>query len=172
MASADGTEYCVYRQWFLEVFLGPFSNVNNRIMPMSDAVTSEGPKTTGIQQRSSPCPLRTEISPVSLNLFFVINIFLFFYFFHTQHNIISKIQKQKQKKTDTYSTSQGPIKREGRGKDNKNTKVTPLYNHVCPTKKHCQASMVEGLAPPTRAVHMTLFAGGYGSNMFFYTCVV
>ncbi len=37
---------------FLEVFLGPFSNVNNRIMPMSGAVSSEGPKTTGIQQRS------------------------------------------------------------------------------------------------------------------------
>ncbi len=33
----------VYRQWFLEVFLSPFSNVNDRIMPMSDAVSSEGP---------------------------------------------------------------------------------------------------------------------------------
>ncbi len=43
---------CVYRQWFLEVFLGPFSYVNDRIMPLSDAVTSVGPKTTGIQQRS------------------------------------------------------------------------------------------------------------------------
>ncbi len=42
---------CVCRQRFLEVFLGPFSNVNDRIMPMSDAVSSEGPKTTGIQQR-------------------------------------------------------------------------------------------------------------------------
>ncbi len=42
--------YCVYRQCFLEVFLGPFSNVNDRIMPMSDAALSEGPKTTGIQQ--------------------------------------------------------------------------------------------------------------------------
>ncbi len=31
---------------------GPFSNVNDRIMPMSDAVSSEGPKTTGIQQMS------------------------------------------------------------------------------------------------------------------------
>ncbi len=40
-------------RWFLEVFLGPFSNVNDRIMPMSDAVPSEGPKTTGFQQRSS-----------------------------------------------------------------------------------------------------------------------
>ncbi len=52
-----GTADCVYRQWFLEVFLGPFSNVNDRIMPMSDAVSSEGPKTTGIQQRSSALSL-------------------------------------------------------------------------------------------------------------------
>ncbi len=33
LASADGTADCVYRQWFLEVFLGPFSNVNERIKP-------------------------------------------------------------------------------------------------------------------------------------------
>ncbi len=52
LASADGMEDCVYRQWFLEVFLGPFCNVNDRIMPMRDAELSEGPKTTGIQQRS------------------------------------------------------------------------------------------------------------------------
>ncbi len=38
---------CVYWQWFLEVFLGPFSYVNDKIMPMSDAVSSEG-----IHQRS------------------------------------------------------------------------------------------------------------------------
>ncbi len=57
LASADGTADCVYRQWFLEVFLGPFSNVNDRIMPMSDAVLSEGPKTTDIQQRSSALSL-------------------------------------------------------------------------------------------------------------------
>ncbi len=56
-ASADGTADCVYRQWFLEVFLGPFSNVNERIMPMSDVVSSEGPKTTCIQQRSSALSL-------------------------------------------------------------------------------------------------------------------
>ncbi len=53
----DTTADCVYRQWFLEVFLGPFSNVNDRIMPMSDAVSSEGPKTTSIQQRSSALSL-------------------------------------------------------------------------------------------------------------------
>ncbi len=52
MLECDGTADCVYRQWFLEVFLGSFSNINDRIKPMSDAVLSEGPKTTGIQQRS------------------------------------------------------------------------------------------------------------------------
>ncbi len=36
---------------------GPFSNVNDRIMPMSDAESSEGPKSTGIQQRSSALSL-------------------------------------------------------------------------------------------------------------------
>ncbi len=39
------------------VFLGPFSNVNDRIMSMSDAVSSEGLKTTSIQQRSSASSL-------------------------------------------------------------------------------------------------------------------
>ncbi len=48
---------CVYWQWFLEVLLGPFSNANDRVMPMRDAVLSEGPKTTGIQQRSSALSL-------------------------------------------------------------------------------------------------------------------
>ncbi len=57
LASAGGTADCVYRQWFLEVFRGPFSNVNDRIMLMSDAVSSESPKTTGIQQRSSALSL-------------------------------------------------------------------------------------------------------------------
>ncbi len=52
-----GTADCVYWRWFLEVFLGPFSNVNDRIMPMSDAVSPEGPKTIGIQQRSSDLSL-------------------------------------------------------------------------------------------------------------------
>ncbi len=39
---------------------------------------------------------------------FVINNFFFIFF---THNIISR--KQQNKTTDTYSTSQGPIKREG-----------------------------------------------------------
>ncbi len=53
----DGTANCVYWQWFLEVFLGPCINVNDRIMLMSDAVSSEGQKTTGILQRSSALSL-------------------------------------------------------------------------------------------------------------------
>ncbi len=65
---ADGMVDWVYRHWFLEVFLGPFSNVNYRIMPMRDAVSSEGPKTMASNKGLWPCPLHTEISPVSLNL--------------------------------------------------------------------------------------------------------
>ncbi len=45
----------------------PFSNVNDRIMQMSDAVLSEGPKTTSIQQRSSALSLMTEILPSSFS---------------------------------------------------------------------------------------------------------
>ncbi len=56
----------------------------------------------------------------------------FFFFFHTQHNIISKIQQNKQQTHTQHLKVQS--KGRGRGKDNKNTKVTPLYNHVCPTK--------------------------------------
>ncbi len=41
-----------------------FETVNDRIMPMSDAVSSEGPKNKGLR----PCPLHTDISPVSLKL--------------------------------------------------------------------------------------------------------
>ncbi len=47
---------------------GPFSNVNDRIMPVSDAVSSEGPKSTGIQQRSSALSLTHRYFPVSLKL--------------------------------------------------------------------------------------------------------
>ncbi len=37
-------------------------------MQMSDAVSSEGPKTTASNKGLRPYPLPTEISPVSLNL--------------------------------------------------------------------------------------------------------
>ncbi len=41
-------------------------------MPMSDAVSSEDPKTTGIQKGIQPDPLCTEISPVSLEFFMML----------------------------------------------------------------------------------------------------
>ncbi len=66
-----------------------------------------------------------------LIFFFCYQQFLFF-IFHTQHNRISKIKQNKT--ADTYSTSQGSIKGRERGKDNKNTKVTPLNNYVYSTK--------------------------------------
>ncbi len=64
--------------------------------------------------------------------FIVINNFFIFIFSQTtQHNIQNKTKQN----SDTYSTSQSSIKREGgEGKDNKNTKVTPLNNHVYSTK--------------------------------------
>ncbi len=56
-----------------------------------------------------PTPIRNAGS-LSIFFFFVINNF-YFLFFHTQHNRISKIKQNKT--ADTYSTSQGSIKREG-----------------------------------------------------------
>ncbi len=44
-------------------------------------------------------------------LFFLLSTIFYFHFFHKQHNIISKIKQNKT--ADTYSTSQGSIKREG-----------------------------------------------------------
>ncbi len=52
----------------MEVFLGPFSNVNNRIMSMHYAVSSEGRRLRASNKDLRPFPLHTEISPVSLNL--------------------------------------------------------------------------------------------------------
>ncbi len=63
-------------------------------------------------------------------LFFVINI-IFFFFTHntTQHPKYNKTKQQ----THTQHLKVQSKGRE-RGKDNKNTKVTPLYNHVYQTK--------------------------------------
>ncbi len=82
--------------------------------------------------------------------FFYFASFSIYLFFHTQHNIISKIQQNKT--TDTYSTSQGPIKREGEREGQQEHKSHSFIQSRMSNKKHCQASMVEGLAPPTRAV--------------------
>ncbi len=68
LAFADGTVDCVYRQWFLNLFLSLFSNFNDRIMQMSDAVSYEGRRARTSYKGLRPYPLSTEICPVSLNL--------------------------------------------------------------------------------------------------------
>ncbi len=102
-------------------------------------------------------------------IFLLSTVFLFYFFHTTQHNI-QNITKQQTHTQHLKVQSKG---RE-RGKDNKNTKVTPLYNHVYPSKntaKHqWSRAWPHQLAP--LHIHTSLFAGGYGSNMFFYTCGV
>ncbi len=62
-------------------------------------------------------------------LFFYQHFFLFVFSHITQHNIQNIIKQQ----THTQHLKVQSKGRE-RGKDNKNTKVTPLYNHVYPSK--------------------------------------
>ncbi len=107
---------------------------------------------------------------VSLSFFFCYQQFFIFIFSHTtQHNIISKIKQQ----THAQHLKVQSKGRE-RGKDNKNTKVTPLYNHVYLTKNTTKPQWLKAwphrLAP--LYIHMRQFAGGYRSNMPLYTCVV
>ncbi len=106
--------------------------------------------------------------------FFVINSFLFLFYSHiTQHNI-QNITKQN-KTTDTYSTSQGPIKREGEREGQQKHKSHSFIQSRIYIKKHCQASMVEGLAPPTRAIahsHVTIFRRLRIQYVFLHMCGV
>ncbi len=94
-----------------------------------------------------------------------INIF-FIFFTHntTQHPKYNKTKQQ----THTQHLKVQSKGRE-RGKDNKNTKVTPPYNHVYQTKNTAKHQWSKAwphrLAP--LYIHKSLFVGGYGSNMFF-----
>ncbi len=90
----------------------------------------------------------------------------FFFFFHktTQHPKYNKTKQQ----THTQHLKVQSKGRE-RGKDNKNTKVTPLYNHVYQTKntaKHQWSKAWPHRLAPLH-IHKSLFEGGYGSNKFF-----
>ncbi len=88
------------------------------------------------------------------NFFFLLSTFFFL-----THNTTQHPKHNKNKTTDTYSTSQSPVKREGeREGQQKHKSHSSIQSHIS-NKKHCQASMVEGLAPPTRAVvhsHVTI----------------
>ncbi len=98
------------------------------------------------------CPVQDcTISSHFLSAWF--STFLLSTFLKKKSHITTQHPKYNKTKQQTH-TQHLKVQSKGRerGKDNKNTKVTPLYNHVYQTKKHCQVSMVEGLAPPTRAV--------------------
>ncbi len=105
------------------------------------------------------------------SIFFLLSTIFYFLFFHTQQHNIQNTTKQNNRHTQHLKVQS---KGRGRGKDNKNTKVTPLYDHVCPTKNTAKHQWSKAwphqLAP--LYIHMTLFPGGYGCNMFFHTCVV
>ncbi len=57
------------RALVLEVFLGPFSNVNDRIMPMSDAASSEGRRPQASNKGLCNLTLRYVVFKVFHNLF-------------------------------------------------------------------------------------------------------
>ncbi len=112
-----------------------------------------------------------ERSRLSPSLFFCYQHFFIISFRHntTRH---PKYNKTKQETHTQHLKVQS--KGRERGKDNKNTKVTPPYNPVYPTKntaKHQWSKAWPHRLAPLH-IHKSLFAGGYGSNMFFHTCAV
>ncbi len=84
--------------------------------------------------------------------FFVINNY--FIFFHTQHNIISKIQQTKQQTHTQHLKVQS--KGRGRGKDNKNTKVTPFI--ITYIQQKTLPSINDRRPGPTNSRHCTFIS--------------
>ncbi len=92
--------------------------------------------------------------PLHFSFFFLLSTF--FNYFHTQHHYTISIQNKqnttKQRPYTPYSKSR--IKRE-REREKKNQKFTSSHSFIQSRileEKHCQASIVEGLAPFIRAV--------------------
>ncbi len=107
--------------------------------------------------------------------YFVLFLFCYQHFFNFFTHNTTQHPKYNNTKQQTH-TQHLKVQSKGRerGKDNKNTKVTPLYNHVYQTKntaKHQWAKAWPHRLAPLH-IHKSLFAGGYGSNMFFHTCAV
>ncbi len=103
----------------------------------------------------------------------VINVFFFINIFFSTHNTTQHPKYNKTKQQTHTQHLKVQSKGRERGKDNKNTKVTPPYNHVYQTKNTAKHQWSKTW--PHRLARcispMSLFAGGYGSNMFFHTCV-
>ncbi len=138
--------------------------------PSNDAKTISGPVLA--HRHISQCSLCHNFAKIGLDMFFfVINNFFFFFSQTTQHNIQNKTKTKQQTHTQHLKVQS---KGRERGKDNKNTKVTPLNNHVYSVKNTAKPQWLKAwphrLAP--LYIHMRQFAGGYGSNMPLYTCVV
>ncbi len=127
---------------------------------------------------ASVCALRkpdlTEFSlassSISICLLFSYSQILTFFFSHiTQHNI-QNITKHNNRHILNISRSNQKGGREGRTiKTQKSFLYTITYIH------QKTLPSINGRGPHQLAplyIHTSLFAGGYGSNMFFYTCGV
>ncbi len=105
--------------------------------------------------------------------FFYFASFSIYLFFHTQHkHNIQNTTKQNNRHILNISRSN---QKEGEREGQQEHKVTPLYNHVCPTKNTAKHQWSKAwphqLAP--LYIHMTLFAGGLRIQyVFLHMCGV
>ncbi len=97
---------------------------------------------------------------------------IFFLFSHTTQHNIQNTTKQNNRHILNISRSNQKGGGEGRTtRTQKSLLYTITYVQQKNTAKHqWSKAWPHQLAP--LYIHMTLFAGGYGSNMFFYTCGV
>ncbi len=99
---------------------------------------------------------------------YILLFFFFYQIFFFTHNITQHPKYNKTKQQTHTQHLKVQSKGRERGKDNKNTEVTPPYNHVYPSKntaKHQWSKAWPHRLTPLY-IHMTLFAGGYRSNVF------
>ncbi len=102
----------------------------------------------------------------------IYRIFSTFFIFHTQHNI-QNITKQNNRHILNISKSSQKGGREGRTRKTQ-TSHSFIQSRVL-KRKHCQASMVEGLAPLIRAVvhsHVTICRRLRIQYVFLHMCGV
>ncbi len=97
---------------------------------------------------------------------------IFYFFSHITQHSIQNITKQNNRHILNISRSNQKGGGEGRTiKTQKSLPYTITYVQQKNTAKH-QWSKAWPHQLALLYIHMSLFAGGYGSNMFFYTCVV
>ncbi len=99
----------------------------------------------------------------------------FFIYFHTQHHNITSINKKNKKKNrHILNISKVQSKGRERGKDKKTQNKSFLYiilNVKENTAKHQRSKAWPHCLAPLH-IHMTLFAGVCGSNVFLHMCGV